>query len=124
MEKELRVDKLSLKKFTYIGKNAKSYLPENQEYILGKHKGIVRMDRCSRPWESAVVSWDGELLPCCGDLRFKYKFGNVFGKESFDRLWNSRDYQELRRRVLEDINTVEICRTCPSTDFTSDMFVQ
>ncbi len=102
MSRELGVDKLSLKKFTYIGKNAQDYLPRNQEYVLGKHKDAIRMEKCSRLWESAVISWDGELIPCCGDLRFQYKFGNVFRDGGFGKLWNSPGYQNLRKRVLEE----------------------
>ncbi|MDP2941071.1 MAG: radical SAM/SPASM domain-containing protein [Candidatus Omnitrophota bacterium] len=124
MAGELGVDKLSLKKFTYIGENARDYLPQNQEYVLGKHKDVTQMDKCSRLWESAVISWDGELIPCCGDLRFQYRFGNVFRDGGFAKLWNSLSYQDLRKRVLEDINKVEICKACPSTNFTTDMFIQ
>lgn len=124
MSRELGVDKLSLKKFTYIGDNAINFLPNNKDYILGKHKSVVYMDKCSRPWESVVISWNGELLPCCGDVKFSFKFGNAFQEENFKEIWNSEKYVTFRRRVLRDINKIKMCKTCPSTDFTTDMFVQ
>ena len=124
MSKELGVDKLSLKKFTYIGNNAESFLPENSDYILGKHKSVTNMNRCARPWDSTVISWDGEVLPCCGDLKFSCKHGNCFGEDSFKTIWNSKRYKTFRKRVLDDINNIPMCKTCPSTDFTTDMFVE
>lgn len=124
ISEELGVDKLSLKKFTYLGNNVEDFLPQNKNYILGKYKGITYMDKCSRPWESVVISWNGDIVPCCGDLKFNFKFGNAFQDEDFSRIWNSKQYIAFRKRILEDINSINMCKTCPSTNFTTDMFVQ
>lgn len=124
ISRDLGVDKLSLKKFTYIGNNVEDFLPQNKDYILGKHKGIAYIDKCSRPWESAVISWNGDIVPCCGDLKFNFTFGNAFQEGNFSRIWNSKHYTAFRKRILEDINSINMCKTCPSTDFTIDMFVQ
>ena len=124
LSKELEVDKLSLKKFTYIGEGAQDFLPENKDFVLGKHKSVTQMNRCRRPWESVVISWNGDVLPCCGDLSFRFKFGNAFEDGNFVRIWNSQQFINFRRKAFQDINSIKMCKSCPSTDFTTDMFVQ
>jgi radical SAM protein with 4Fe4S-binding SPASM domain len=123
MAAELGVDKLSLKKFTYIGETSADFLPRNPSYILKKQVQEARMRGCARPWESAVISWDGAVLPCCGDLQFSLSMGNVF-QEGLKSVWNNEKYRQFRRQVIEGINNIPVCKTCPSTDFTTEMFVE
>ncbi len=119
------VDKLSLKKFTYVSEETRDFLPEKPDYILGKYKHAAPLEFCSRPWTSAVLSADGEIIPCCGDLNFQYCFGNLNAPElTFSEIWNGARYRNFRAQVARNINSIEMCRTCPSTDYTTDMFIE
>ena len=122
--RRIGVDKLSLKKFTYVSEETRSFLPRNSDYILGKYKTSKRMKFCSRVWNSAVLCADGAIVPCCGDLNFEYKFGDLNDPATgFMDIWNSESYRNLRKAILEDINAIPMCRNCPSTDYTADMFI-
>lgn len=126
LAKELKVNKLSIKKFTYVAPfdpKSSSFLPETKDYILGKYKGAFKMKFCSRPWQSAIILWNGDVVPCCGDLDFKYVFGNIY-KNSFNEIWHSDKYRKFRQQIINDITQIGICRTCPGEDFTTDMFVE
>lgn len=122
--RRIGVDKLSLKKFTYVSEETRNFLPRNPDYVLGKYKAAEKMGFCVRPWNSAVLCADGAVVPCCGDLNFEYKFGDLKDPAAiFMDIWNNERYRNFRAAILKNINTLPICRTCPSTDYTTDMFI-
>ena len=121
---DIGVDKLTLKKFTYVGENTQKFLPRRDEYKLGKYKGKTKMGFCSRPWQSMVLSWDATVIPCCGDLQFHYIFGDLSSGDRLADIWNNKEYSGFRKAILKDINAIKICQTCPSNDFTTDMFIE
>ena len=123
--REIGADKLSLKKFTYVSEGTRDFLPGRDDYVLGKYKHPAPMEFCARPWTSAVLSADGEIVPCCGDLNFEYRFGNLADPAlTFQQIWNGDRYRRFRAQVARDINAIRMCRTCPSTDYTTDMFIE
>ena len=82
LAKRLGVDKLSLKKFTYFGEDeALPFLPSQNKYLFEKYKSLNRLGGCLRVLDSSVILWDGAVVPCCGDLDFRYIFGNINSKE-------------------------------------------
>lgn len=123
--RDIGVDKLSLKKFTYVSEETRDFLPGREDYVLGKYKQSAPMNFCSRPWTSTVLSADGEIVPCCGDLDFRHRFGNLSDPDlNFADIWNGEKYRAFRARIARDINSIETCRSCPSTDYTTDMFIE
>jgi len=123
--RETGIDKLSLKKFTYVSEETRDFLPRNPEYVLRKYKGGSRMKFCARPWNSAVLSADGIINPCCGDLNFQYKLGDLNDPTcGFLEIWNGSKYRNFRSAIIKDINAISMCRACPSTDYTTDMFIE
>jgi len=125
LSRTMGADKLSLKKFTYVSEETRSFLPANPAYVLGKYAQGTAMTFCARPWTSAVLCADGSVVPCCGDLDFARRFGSLAdGNSAFPAIWNGEKYRRFRSAVLKDINEIEMCRTCPSTNFTTDMFIE
>lgn len=120
--KQINIDKLSFKKFTFVGENLDKFLPKEEKYILGKYKSKIQMKICARLWDSSVISWNGEIIPCCGDLNFEYNLGNI-NEENFTKIWKSQKYILLRKQILNNINQIKMCQTCPSNNFTTDMFI-
>lgn len=120
----LGVNKLSLKKFTYVGEDTADFLPSNEAYILGKYKGEKQPSFCTRPWQSTILNWDGKILPCCGDLNFETELGRQTEESNFNEVWNGGLYTNFREKIVKDISSIKMCRTCPSNSFNTDMFIQ
>jgi radical SAM protein with 4Fe4S-binding SPASM domain len=61
---------------------------------------------CMRPWTTAYVTANGNLLPCCispfatTDYE-SLKLGNLF-EQPMDEAWNAERYREWRSRLLSD----------------------
>lgn len=61
---------------------------------------------CLRPWTTAYVTANGNLLPCCiapfatTDYE-SLKLGNLF-EQSMDEAWNAEPYRKWRTRLLSD----------------------
>jgi radical SAM protein with 4Fe4S-binding SPASM domain len=66
---------------------------------------------CTWPWDSAYITSDGVVQPCCmvmGDDRVQ--LGRL-GETPFADVWNGSAYQEFRQRLL-DGDPPEVCRGC------------
>jgi radical SAM protein with 4Fe4S-binding SPASM domain len=66
---------------------------------------------CERVWMMANVLADGSVVPCCYDFDGSMAVGNAFGTP-FRKIWASREYAELRRRVLFEKDSLPHCREC------------
>lgn len=85
-----------------------------KDYVYDKNfynwQGIIRKDeesrvRCSHPFKSFIVFWDGRCVPCCVDYDGAYIIGDA-NKESLEEIWNSKKMQAIRKYP------VEMCRFC------------
>jgi radical SAM protein with 4Fe4S-binding SPASM domain len=68
--------------------------------------------RCFQPWEYAMVSAEGDVLPCCaivGSAKASV-MGNVF-QQSFKEIWNGDAFKDFRRRAADGTN--DLCNKCP-----------
>jgi radical SAM protein with 4Fe4S-binding SPASM domain len=66
---------------------------------------------CTWPWDSAYVTSEGVVQPCCmvmGDDRVN--LGRL-GEASFTDIWNGPAYREFRQRLL-DRDPPEVCKGC------------
>lgn len=80
---------------------------------------IDKRPRCSWIYRSAYINYDGNLLPCCRDVRqMKNDFGNVF-VEGFAAIWNNEKYLCSRKLIANPIDKSiqcdTICSQCPVT---------
>jgi radical SAM protein with 4Fe4S-binding SPASM domain len=67
---------------------------------------------CHHPWVHIVVDYNGNVVPCCRDLRSEYICGNLLDHK-MSLIWNDKPFLTLRTalkaRKPEEIN---ICGKC------------
>jgi radical SAM protein with 4Fe4S-binding SPASM domain len=68
-------------------------------------------NRCFRMWSSAVITWDGIVVPCCFDKNADHRMGNL-ANEDFKLIWESRGYNKFRSQVRNSRRQLEICCNC------------
>jgi len=96
-----------------------AWIPEGQEYsafdLQDKKKRSQMV--CKNLWGTAVINWDGSVLPCCAVYGERYAFGNVF-HEPFRSIWNNEKYRMARREIKNNLeNSHTICHICKENGF-------
>jgi radical SAM protein with 4Fe4S-binding SPASM domain len=66
---------------------------------------------CTFPWYAMVICWDGTVTPCPQDYMAKMRLGNV-GNNSIREIWNDEPYQLLRRKLIDDVQSLPLCKRC------------
>lgn len=84
-------------------------------YMLGEHNEFEIKsklpNKCWRMWNSAVVTWNGGIVPCCYDKSGTFKMGNI-NNSSFVDIWNADLYNSFRLSILESRKKIDICKNC------------
>lgn len=70
-----------------------------------------RHTRCTRPWASASILWDGRVATCCYDYDGRRILGDL-RSATLHEVWNSPAMREFRRRH----RSLEPCRGCTDPD--------
>jgi radical SAM protein with 4Fe4S-binding SPASM domain len=90
--------------------------PGYSRYLQMDGQGLrmkeVRSGLCYRMWSSAVITWDGHLVPCCYDKEAEYSYGRL-PEYAFLQLWKGENASHFRRSVQQKRQAVPICRNCP-----------
>lgn len=119
LAKKMGVDKVALKTAQiYDYKNGSPLLPTDQKYSRYKKnadgtysiKGTLR-NHCWRLWHSAVVTWDGDIVPCCFDKDAKYKMGTL-RDHTFQDIWYDKTYKNFRNSIIQSRQNIDICQNC------------
>lgn len=116
---ELLIDEVVFKSAQiYDFHNATELIPDNtaySRYITDKHGAFVLKkkikNRCKRMWQSLVITWRGDIVPCCFDKDADYKFGNL-NKEPFSVIQHSKAYNGFRKKALHQRKGIPICNNC------------
>lgn len=102
----------------YDFKNGNDLIPEKEKYSRYKKNsdGTYSIknnldDHCWKMWQSCVVTWNGNVVPCCFDKDAKYVMGNLKEK-SFREIWNSESYLAFRKSLFNHRNEIDICKNC------------
>ena len=118
LSKELKVDQLNLKTAQiYDFQNSSSLIPDNADYSRYKkvNEGYIiknkLQNKCWRMWSSSVITWDGQVVPCCFDKDAKYTLGDLTNN-SFSEIWNNTDHLKFRKRIIISRKDIDICRNC------------
>lgn len=116
--KERGVDRIAFKSMQISSfENAVKFLPADQKYsryILDKNSYRIKnklKDHCFALWRTSVITWDGNVVPCCFDKDAKFTLGTLNGR-SFEEIWNSDKYNEFRRGVLNNRKGLDMCSNC------------
>ena len=119
LAKDLGVDELQIKTAQfYEFENGNSLMPENKEYSRyiknpeGKYilKNKIK-NRCLRMWQSLVITWDGNVVPCCFDKDATYQMGNL-NDTSLKEIWKNKNYNSFRKKILKNRKSIDICCNC------------
>ena len=68
-------------------------------------------DECWKMWHSAVLTWDGKMIPCCFDKDAQHVMGDT-RIHSLTDIWNSDSYQSFRMQLIHGRDKIEICTNC------------
>jgi len=119
LKKELGIDKIDIK-------TAQIYSPTDQHHLMPdikKYRRYQKNDKgeweiksrlpnyCLRMWQSAVITWDGDVAPCCFDKDVNYNMGNLLDS-SFEEIKNNNKYKDFRKQIFKDRSQIDICRNC------------
>ncbi len=115
---ELGVDRL-LKKTVQVETfaEAQEWLPTAERfrrYNLTEENFAVKnggKGACPRPWLTTLVNWDGSVVPCCFDKNGDHITGDM-RTASFTSIWESTKYSDFRRTLLNDRQSIEMCKNC------------
>ena len=116
---ELGVDEVGIKTAQiYDYENGHSLIPENEKYSRyrknkdGKYELKNHyLNHCWKLWHSAVITWDGTVVPCCFDKDALFKMGSLKEK-SFREIWKDKAYRDFRSSLVKSRNEIEMCRNC------------
>ena len=119
--KELGVDRVSIKSAQIYQPEQSSEIlpPENSFYSRYKKNEagefyLVKKKRkyCWRQWSGAVITWEGDMTPCCFDKEAKHAYGNL-KEHCLYELWRNRQAEQFREVFFQRLNLPEICKDCP-----------
>jgi radical SAM protein with 4Fe4S-binding SPASM domain len=119
LSKTLGVDEIRFKTAQiYDYENGSGLIPENDKYARykkntqGKYEIKNKLlNHCWKMWHSAVITWDGLVVPCCFDKDAEYRMGNV-SKSSFKDVWLSEKYLSFRKQLIGSRKNIEMCKNC------------
>jgi radical SAM protein with 4Fe4S-binding SPASM domain len=63
-------------------------------------------------WSTAIVTVDGDVVPCCFDKFAGHAMGNL-NDQNFGDIWNGEKYKSFRETVIKSRALVDICSQCP-----------
>ena len=94
-----------------------SRLRERRKANLGACGGPPNTDlvysACERPFTELSVRADGRVAICRNDWRGVVKMGDL-NTDRLSDLWNSIEFDAVRRELFVDRTKISICRTCDS----------
>ena len=98
--------------------NGNSLIPLNDQFSRYKKLsdgsfGLKNklLNHCWKVWQSAVITWDGKVVPCCFDKDARHQIGNL-SNESFRSVWSGIQFQNFRQSLLKSRKEIDICKNC------------
>lgn len=113
------VDKFSLKTAqVYEETDPNQLLPHNEKFLRYRKNNngtyyIPEADqnKCWKLWHSAVITWDGNVVPCCFDKDANHQMGNVLTQD-WNLIWKGEKYNNFRRKLTSSRKEIDICKNC------------
>ena len=119
--KELGVDRTTIKSAQIDKPEQSSEILPPKNLSFSRYKKdetgkfyLVKKKRkhCWRQWSSAVITWEGDMAPCCFDKEAKYAYGNL-KEHGLHELWRNRQAEQFRKTFFQRQDLSEICKDCP-----------
>lgn len=97
------------------GENLIPQNPDYSRYGYSSEKGWKLKRKsvkgCKRLWSSLVVTWDGNVLPCCYDKDASHLFGSL-NTTTLSGTFHSSEAESFRKQVFNQKKSIEICQNC------------
>ncbi|MCL2328843.1 MAG: radical SAM protein [Bacteroidetes bacterium] len=68
-------------------------------------------NRCWKMWSSCVISWQGNVLPCCFDKNHEFSYGNVINTP-LHKILQQQNTFHFKKMVHSNRKGIEMCRNC------------
>lgn len=94
----------------------------NKEEILGDERKRIKREKnknfaCAQLWQRMFVSWNGNVVVCCADVKMEYQVGDA-RKESIYDIWKNEKYQHIRKmHMAGNYSGIPICGKCDMPEF-------
>ncbi len=119
LAKEIGIDEVRLKTAqVYDYRHGNPLIPENERYARYARQadGTFRvknklLNHCWRLWHTAVITWDGLVVPCCFDKDARHRMGDLKARP-FPEIWQGPAYHRFRRQLLRGRDQIDICANC------------
>lgn len=119
LQDEFGIDQVTVKTAqVYDHKGGSDLIPQDgrlSRYVRnGDGKWRVKSElpnHCWKMWHSCVITWDGDVLPCCFDKDGTYQMGNVLNVPLED-IWHGAAYNNFRQQLLSSRKQIDICQNC------------
>ncbi len=119
LAKKLKVDQVLFKSAQiYNYENGSPLIPTQPKYSRYKKLGDgtytlkYKLDNhCWKMWHSCVMTWDGNIVPCCFDKDAQHRLGNI-SNEPLHTIWHNEKYKHFRKNLLLGRTTTDICKNC------------
>lgn len=66
---------------------------------------------CSHLFNSCVITWDGNVVPCCYDKNAEHSFGNL-NNSTFQEIWKGSARRAFINKVIRNKPSIDICANC------------
>jgi radical SAM protein with 4Fe4S-binding SPASM domain len=116
--REYGVDEVKIKTAqVYDFEKGSDLIPKDGKYARYEFKnGRIKfknrlLNHCWRLWHSCVVTWDGQIVPCCFDKDGKHVLGDN-NLQEFAKIWNGTEYKRFRNLILKSRKNIDICKNC------------
>jgi len=119
LAKTIGVDEVKLKTAqVYDYEHGNPLIPLNERYARYQRQidGTYRvknqlLNHCWKLWHACVITWDGQVVPCCFDKDAKHRLGDL-QHQSFQQIWKGASYNAFRHRLLNGRDQIDICTNC------------
>jgi radical SAM protein with 4Fe4S-binding SPASM domain len=117
--KEVGADKV-------VVKTAQLYHPSDNHPLMTEDESLRRYlkdengewkiknpldNHCWRMWSGCVVTWNGDVVPCCFDKDAQHKMGSL-QQSSLEAIWNDKTYEAFRLQLQRGRKEIDICANC------------
>jgi radical SAM protein with 4Fe4S-binding SPASM domain len=68
-------------------------------------------NHCWKLWHAPVITWDGNVVPCCFDKDASHRLGDL-KQSSFKELWKGKEFGIFRKKLVDGRKNIDICANC------------
>ena len=116
--KETGADRIYFKSMqVYSLESAGKLLPSKLEFNRYKTDTDVLQIKsefhnyCFALWKTCVITWQGDVVPCCFDKDAGYIFGNSL-QSKVASIWSNGESSKFRQKILTARKDISMCTNC------------